>query len=227
MPDSLRVGIIGSGRIGGNVGEQLARRGHHVTFSGSRDRRRLEQLAASVPDAVAGTPREAVSDSDAVVLSVPWTRIDDALADAGPLTGRVVIDTTNQYGSQGVEDLGGATALATNAARMPGASLARAFNTLTAGFQREVGDGRVDGEVAMFFAAADETASDAATRLIVDTGFVPVRLDVAAAALMEAPHRDDGVYGEAYGPDAARRIATAAREDPALARRLAGELNLR
>ena len=210
----MRVGVIGAGRIGSNAGTQLARSGHEVLFSGSRHPERLDQLAAEVPGASAGTPAEAVAFGEALIFSVPWTQIDDVLAQAGSLTGRVVIDTTNQYGPGGVEDLGGQTAVETNARRMPGALLAKAFNTLTSGFQQDVGDGRVDGEVAMFFATADESAAEVAEEIVRDCDFVPVRLAWNRVALMEAPRRAGSVYGEAYRPDEAARIAEAALEDP-------------
>jgi hypothetical protein len=227
MSDPLRVGIVGSGRIGGNIGVQLARRGHDVMFSFSRDEARLRELAESGGDrAVVGSPSDAAHCGDAVVLAVPWDAIDDALAAMGPLAGQIVIDATNQFGADGIERLTGSSA-AHNAARMPGASLAKAFNTLTAGYQRSVGDGEADEPVAMFFATEDERARAVAARLIADCNFVPVDIGGwAEAPLMEAPRRDGAVYGEAYRPEAARAIANAAREGIERAGRLAAESRL-
>ena len=71
------------------------------------------------------------------MLSVSWTLIDEVLAQAGPLDGKIVIDTTNQFGREGWEDLGERTAAQVNAARMPGARYTKAFNTLTSGFQAQ------------------------------------------------------------------------------------------
>ena len=68
---------------------------------------KLEALAAEIGGR-AGTPREAVAFGEVVMLSVSWTLIDDVLAQAGPLDGKIVIDTTNQFGRGGWEDLGGA-----------------------------------------------------------------------------------------------------------------------
>lgn len=217
---------MGAGRIGGNAGLQLARSGHEVLFSYSRDPGKLEQLAASAPGARTGTPRDAVEFAEAVVFAVPWRLIDDVLGETGPLAGKVVVDTTNQFGAGGVEELaGGASAVETNAARMPGARLAKAFNTLTSGFQRDVAEGRVDGEVAMFLAAEDSEAIEAATTLVEGCGFVPVHLGGwERVRLMEAPRRPGAVYGEAYRPDDARRIAAAPLEEAA---RLADELKMR
>ena len=46
-----------------------------------------------------GSPADAVAFGETVILAVPWDAIDEALAQAGDLTGKVVIDTTNQFGS--------------------------------------------------------------------------------------------------------------------------------
>jgi 8-hydroxy-5-deazaflavin:NADPH oxidoreductase len=224
----MRVGIVGSGRIGGNAGTQLARAGHEVMFSFSRDPSSLEALASDAPDSTTGTPREALAFGDAVIFAVPWTVVDDAVEAAGKLDGRVVIDTTNQYGAGGLEALPeGLTAAEVNQRRMPGARLAKAFNTLTAGYQRDVAEGRVDADVAMFFASEDDGAADAASELVGGCGFAPVRIGGwKQVRLMEAPRRDGSVYGEAYRSADARRIAAAAADDLDEAARLAIELKL-
>ena len=221
----MRVGIVGAGRIGGNAGTQLARSGHEVLFSYSRDPDKLEQLAAETAGARAGSPREAVEFADAVIFAVPWRLIDDVITQMGSLDGKVVVDTTNQFGSGGVQELpGGLSAVETNARRMPGAMLAKAFNTLTSGYQRDVAEGRVEGEIAMFFAAEEQPAIDAATTLIDGCGFVPVHIGGwDRAPLLEAPRGPGSVYGEAYRPEDAKRIAAAPLPD---AGRLADELKL-
>jgi predicted dinucleotide-binding enzyme len=221
----MRVGIVGAGRIGGNIGVQLARSGHEVLFSFSRDPGKLDQLAAGAGRARTGTPAEAVAFGEAVVFAVPWRLIDDVIGEMGSLAGKVVVDTTNQFGSGGVEDLAdGLSAVETNAGRMPGALLGKAFNTLTSGYQRDVAEGRIDGEVAMFFAAEAPRAVDAAAGLIQGCGFVPVHMGGwERVRLMEAPRRPGSVYGEAYRPEDARRIASAPLDEAA---QLADELKL-
>jgi 8-hydroxy-5-deazaflavin:NADPH oxidoreductase len=224
----MRVGVIGSGRIGGNAGTQLARAGHEVMFSFSRDPSSLEQLASSAPNATTGSPREAAAFGDAVIFAVPWATVDEAVDQAGSLDGQIVVDTTNQYGPSGIETLpDGLTAVEVNARRMSGARLAKAFNTLTVGYQRDVAEGRVDTDVAMFFASEDDAAGEAASELVGGCGFVPVRIGGwGQVRIIEAPRRDGSVYGEAYRAEDARRIAAAASEDVDEAGRLAVELKL-
>jgi 8-hydroxy-5-deazaflavin:NADPH oxidoreductase len=96
----MRVGIIGAGRIGGGIARQLAGAGHEVLLSFSRDPQSLEVLAAELgPGATAGSPADAAGFGEVVVLSVPWNTLPQALEQAGPLAGKIVIDTTNQFGA--------------------------------------------------------------------------------------------------------------------------------
>src|SRR5205814_4098005 len=132
----MDVAILGPGRIGGNVTRQLVRAGHPVTLAFARDESRLRALADEIGARVA-RPADAVAGAEVVVVAVPWSALDDALAQAGPLDGRVVVDTTNQFGA-GPMPAAGQTAAAFNASRMPGARYTKCFNTLTAAFQADV-----------------------------------------------------------------------------------------
>src|SRR5437660_1096917 len=133
----MKIGIIGAGHIGGNVARQAVRAEHEVIVSFSRTPETLREFASQLGErAVVGSPRDAVTNAELTVLAVPWTIIDAALAQAGPLDGTLVIDTTNHFGGNGPTD--GQTAAAFNAARMPGARYVKSFNTLTAGFQAQV-----------------------------------------------------------------------------------------
>ena len=218
----MRIGIVGAGRIGGNAGRLFAGAGHEVMFSGSRDPAKLERLAADAGGARTGSPREAVEFGDAVMFSVPWRAIDDVLAQTGSLDGAVVIDTTNQYGADGLEQLPGPAAQL-NAERMPGARLVKSFNTLTSSFQGEAA-GR---GVAMFLAGEDADAKQLVAGLIRDIGFEAVDVGGwAEVPIMEAPRRDGAVYGEEYSGADGHRIAEALRDDPDAAAKLALELRV-
>jgi 8-hydroxy-5-deazaflavin:NADPH oxidoreductase len=218
----MRIGIVGAGRIGGNAGRLFAAAGHDVMFTGSRDPAKLDALAAEAANARTGSPRDAVEFGEVVMFSVPWRAVDEVLAKTGSLDGKVVIDTTNQYGEGGWEQLP-KPAAEVNAERMPGARLVKAFNTLTAGFQGEAG-GR---GVAMFLAGEDADAKELVAGLIRDIGFEPVDVGGwAQVSIMEAPRRDGAVYGEEYSGTDGQRIADALREDAEKATRLAVELRV-
>jgi len=88
----MRIGVLGSGLMGGKLGSLFARAGHDVIFSYSRTRQKLEHLARDAgARAHVGTPAEAARDADALLLAVHWTRVDDVLAQAGTLTGKVLL----------------------------------------------------------------------------------------------------------------------------------------
>jgi 8-hydroxy-5-deazaflavin:NADPH oxidoreductase len=218
---AFKIGVVGAGRIGGNAGRLFAAAGHEVLFSGSRDPSKLDAIVAQAGHgARGGTVREAVEFGDVVMFSVPWRAIDEVLAEAGSLEGKIVIDTTNQFGTSGWEELSGSAA-EVNQDRMPGARLVKAFNTLTAGFQGEAA-GR---GVAMFLAGEDAEAKSVVAGLIEDIGFTPVDVGGwAEVPIMEAPRRDGAVYGEEYSGADGGRIAEALRDDPDEAARLAVSL---
>src|SRR5438270_7890373 len=116
----MRIGIVGAGHIGGNCARRFIRSGkHEVMLSFSRIPASLADFARELGDkAYTGTPQEAVRFGDVVVFSVPWDVIPEALRQAGSLAGKIVIDTTNQFGSVALPAKG-QTAAQFNSARMP------------------------------------------------------------------------------------------------------------
>jgi 8-hydroxy-5-deazaflavin:NADPH oxidoreductase len=211
----MKIGVIGVGRIGGNAARLFAAAGHDVLLSFSRDPDRLDEQAAAIgARASTGSARDAAQFGDVVMLSVPWSAIPEALDQAGPLDGKIVIDTTNQFGPGGVQHLpGGATAAQYNQQRMPGARLVKSFNTLTSGFQAsEAGRTPPENQVVLFLCGDDEKAKEVVAGLIEDAGFAPADLGgLADAAPMEAPRRPGSVYGEEYRPADARAVVEALR----------------
>src|SRR5687767_9460912 len=92
----MKIGFIGSGNIGGTIGELLAKAGHEVLFS-SRNPDNLKPLVARVgPRARAGTPTEAIAFGDVVFLGVPYSSMPQIGQDhAGALKGKIVLDAGN------------------------------------------------------------------------------------------------------------------------------------
>jgi len=98
----MRIGILGSGLMGGKLGTLFARAGHEVVFSYARSRRKLPRLARNAGRrAHAGSPADAVRDADAVLLAVHWMRVDDVLRQAGSLAGKTVITCSLPWGRCG------------------------------------------------------------------------------------------------------------------------------
>jgi predicted dinucleotide-binding enzyme len=205
----VKIGIVGAGRIGGGIARQLGAAGHEVMLSFSRRPAALTELAALIgPSASVGSPAEAAAFGEVVVLSVPWSVLPQALDEAGPLDGKIVVDTTNQFGAPPLPAKG-QTAAAFNAARLPGARYTKAFNTLTSGFQAQTAGQTGAARVVQWLCGDDRAAKDVVAGLIEDAGFVPVDLGgTAECAVMEAPRRPGAVYGEEYrAADAAAVVA--------------------
>jgi predicted dinucleotide-binding enzyme len=195
----MRIGIIGAGHIGGNCARQAVRGGHEVMLSFARDPSTLDELAVELGErASTGSVAEAVEFGEAVILSVPWAVIPEALEQAGALDGKLVVDTTNQFGP-GPKPQPGETAAAFNAQRMRGARYVKSFNTLTAGFQAQAASRAGDERVVQWICGDDAQAKELVARLITDMGYVPVDLGgTATCTVMEAPRRPGAVYGEEY-----------------------------
>jgi len=219
----MKIAIIGAGNIGGHLAKQFSRAGHEVVISFSRDQQKLQQQASSLGQGVrADSVAEAVRQSDVIVLSCLWADIDSALAEAGDMSGKIVIDATNPYTPSGLVELPASVA-EYNQARMPGAKIIRTFHMFTAEFQQEVSNGDHQ-PVAIFFAAEDASVKTVAEKLIACTGFTPVYvggwdvvkfIDIPAGIIL----------GKSYSPADAQKIADAIQQgDERDAKRLADEL---
>jgi hypothetical protein len=208
----MKVGIIGAGRIGGGIARQLTGAGHEVLLSFSRDPQSLNALAAEIgPSATTGSPAEAAGFGEVVVISVPWSTLPQAIEQAGSLAGKIVIDTTNQFGGPPLP-AADQTAAHFNAGRMPGARYTKSFNTLTSAFQAQAAGRQGEEKVVQWLCGDDADAKQVVAELITDAGFVPVDLgDIAGCAVMEAPRRPGAVYGEEYRVADASAVVEAVR----------------
>jgi predicted dinucleotide-binding enzyme len=206
----MRIGIVGAGRIGGGIARQLGAAHHEVKLSFSRDPAALERLAGDIGrNATVGTAAEAASFGEVVVISVPWSVLPTALEQAGSLAGKIVIDTTNQFGPPPLP-AEGETAAHFNAGRMTGSRYTKSFNTLTAGFQTEAADRQGGERVVQWLCGDDAAAKRIIAGLIDDAGFVPVDLGgTATCAVMEMPRRQGAVYGEEYRAADAQAVVEA------------------
>jgi 8-hydroxy-5-deazaflavin:NADPH oxidoreductase len=176
-PRKLKIGVVGSGRIGGTLGGIWVKAGHDVMFS-SRDLEHDKALAASLgPAARAGTPREAAAFGEVVLIAVPYAALPQLGKDlADVIKGKVVIDTSNpivardgDIATWGREKGAGLA----SAELLPGARIVRAFNAV--GAARLPAIAQSQGErIGMPIASDDANAVAVASRLIREVGFEPV-----------------------------------------------------
>jgi len=129
----MRVGILGSGLMGGKLGMLLARAGHEVVFSYARSMEKLDRLARDAGhNARAGAPKEAARGADVLLLAVHWSRINDALNQAGDLSDRVIVSCSLPLNAANTELILGHTTSGAEelAKKVPGAELVSAFNNI-------------------------------------------------------------------------------------------------
>jgi 8-hydroxy-5-deazaflavin:NADPH oxidoreductase len=169
----MKIGIIGSGKVGGTLTLRLRALGHQVTVANSRGPQSLGGLTAET-GAVAGTVPDATMDADLVVLAVPLRAVPDLPADA--FRGKIVVDADNYYPQRdgNIEPVSGksATSSGWTADMLPGATVIKAFNTIMARHLLE--NGRPAGDpdrVALPVAGDDAEAKRLVMGLIDDLGF--------------------------------------------------------
>jgi predicted dinucleotide-binding enzyme len=209
----MRIGILGSGLMGGKLGTIFARAGHEVVFSYARSERKLERLARDAKgSARAGSPREAAQDADAVLLAVHWSRVDDVLGRAGDLTGKVIVTcmlpmSEDDAGLVVAHTSSGAEALAE---KVPEARVVCAFNTVPSEVLFGVFEARKQAtRPSLVYCGDDAGSKRIAVELIRDAGFDPVD----AGPLRSARHTEPFALLVAYlayevegGPELAYRF---------------------
>jgi len=174
----MRIGILGSGLMGGKLGTIWARAGHDVVFSYARTPHKRERLArAAKGNARAGTPAEAAQHGAALLLAVHWSRVDDVLSQAGDLSGKVIIscslpmnaddtDLVIAHTSSGAEEL---------AKKIPTARIVSAFSTVPSEVLFPVFESRRKKKRPNVVYCGDDVRSKkVAAALIRDAGFDPV-----------------------------------------------------
>lgn len=174
----MRVGILGSGLMGGKLGTIFARAGHEVVFSYARTERKLETLAREAKGkARAGTPRAAAQDADAVLLAVHWLRFDDVLERAGDLSGKVVVTCSLPMNKENTELVVGLSSSGSEelATKIPKARVVAAFNTVPSEVFFGVYEARRKASrPSLVYCGDDRRGKDVAAELIRDVGFDPV-----------------------------------------------------
>ncbi len=174
---SLKIGIIGSGRIGSALGTIWHKAGHEVMFS-SLDLAHDKALAAGLgAKAHAGTSLQAAEFGEVLLMAVPYGALPKLGKElAAQIKGKVVIDACNPFpardGEVGTWAREKGAGLA-SAELLPGARLVRAFNAVGAGRLPQIAAGK-SGETGMPMAGDDSDAIAVASRLIREVGFEPV-----------------------------------------------------
>ncbi|MGE0448575.1 MAG: NADPH-dependent F420 reductase [Vicinamibacterales bacterium] len=176
-PQPHKIGIIGSGAQGGNIGLLWAQAGHEVLFSSRHPEELKELVAKAGPKAKAGLPQDAAAFGDVVLIAVPYGALPQVGRDyAAQMKGKVVIELGNpredRDGAMANDAMARGTGVA-SAEYLPGVRLVRALNALSATQVQR--DAHRSGELLGVPVAGDDAqAVQVAVQLVKDAGFDPV-----------------------------------------------------
>ena len=189
----MKIGILGSGGVGQDLGTGFLGLGHEVKM-GSRDPNKKEikdWLAKSGKKASAGTFGEAAAFGELAVLATKWSGTDNALRLAGPanLAGKVVVDVTNPLlprpNALPALAVGGNDSAAEQVQRwLPGARVVKAFNSVN--HAHMVQPTFPGGPPDMFICGDDEAAKKEVAAICRDFGWGVIDMGgLEAARLLE------------------------------------------
>jgi predicted dinucleotide-binding enzyme len=174
----MRVGILGSGLMGGKLGTLFARAGHDVVFSYARSEQKLKRLAREAKGtARAGTPSEAAREADALLLAVHWSRVDDVLKQAGDLSGKVIVTCSLPMNAEDTELVVAHTSSGAEelAKKLRTAHVVAAFGTVPSEVLFSVFEARRKAKrPSLVYCGDHRVAKEVAAGLIRDVGFEPV-----------------------------------------------------
>lgn len=209
----MRIGILGSGLMGGKLGTLFARAGHDVVFSYARREKKLQKLAHDAGgNARAGTPSEAAQDADALLLAVHWSRVEDVLKQASDISGKVIVSCSLPMNADSTDSVvahtsSGAEALAK---KFPRARIVAAFNTVPSEVLFGVFEARRKRDrPSLVYCGDDAGAKEIAAKLIHDVGFAPIDagpLRIARCAEPFALLIAQLAYESSGGPELAYRF---------------------
>lgn len=180
-----RIGVIGSGRIGGTIGALWVKAGHEVIFSSRHPEQLKDMVAALGPLARAGTVEQAIAAGDVIFVAVPYAALPEIGRDhAAALKDKIVLDACNAIATRDgaiAEEAERDGIGATSRKYLAGTRLVRAFNTLSyMTFAAEAN--RPEPRLAIPIAGDDPMAMETAAALVRAAGFDPVIVGALADA---------------------------------------------
>lgn len=174
------IGIIGAGSIGSQIARKAVQLGYDVVIGNSRGPETLAELVAELgPRARTATASEAAAAADFAVVTIPLKNYREL--PAGPLAGKIVIDTINYYwerdGHIDALDQGEATTSGLVQEHLKHSRVAKGFNMIAA---RDItADGTPAGtgnRRALSTASDHEDAAALVARLYDEFGFDTVNM---------------------------------------------------
>jgi 8-hydroxy-5-deazaflavin:NADPH oxidoreductase len=173
-----KIGVIGSGKIGGTIGGLWVKAGHPVFFSSRHPEELKDMVAGLGSQAQAGTVDQAIAFGDVLFIAVPYRAVPQiGQQHAAAMKGKVMLDACNAVAGRDGQELADEVERdgigVVSQKYLPGTRLVRAFNTMGVGvFAKEAN--RPDPKLAVPIAGDDPEAVQIAAGLVRDAGFDPV-----------------------------------------------------
>jgi 8-hydroxy-5-deazaflavin:NADPH oxidoreductase len=168
----MKIAVIGAGSVGGTLGRCWAELGHTVCFG----IRNVEDVDAKAlvgkikGEACLASVGDAAKDAEVVVLATPYVANPAAIAAAGDLAGKILIDVTNPIGPNFSLAVGFNSSGGEEVAKLaPRAKVYKAMNQV--GFEVMANPAFAAGKPVMFVAGDDADGKKVVLDLVASLGF--------------------------------------------------------
>jgi predicted dinucleotide-binding enzyme len=183
----MKIAVIGTGPVGGTLGQRWTELGHAVRFGVRNiDDADAKALVAKIKgDVRLASVRDAAKDAEVVALATPYAANPAAIAAAGDLSGKILIDVTNPIGPNFSLAVGFNTSGAEQVAKLaPRAKVYKAMNQV--GFEVMANPSFAAGRPVMFVAGDDAAGKKVVLDLVESVGFEAIDAgELAIARLLE------------------------------------------
>jgi 8-hydroxy-5-deazaflavin:NADPH oxidoreductase len=207
----MKIGIIGSGNIGGTLTRRLRALGHDVTVANSRGPQSLANLSQET-GAKAATIEDTAKNAEMVVLAIPTAAV--TTLPLGAFSGKLIVDANNYSVDRDgeIQDVADKSLSSSRwtADHFPQANVVKAFNTIYA--DHLLRDGRPAGDddrIALPVAGDDPGAKRVVMSVVDELGFDPVDAGTLDESWRQQPSTP--VYGTDHDVAGVRRDIASAR----------------
>lgn len=170
----MNIAVLGAGKVGGTLANLWAERGHTV-FVGARDphsEKTRAYAAKAHPSVRVTTVEQAAAQADVLLLATSWDQAESALAAAGDLSSKIIMDATNPLLPGGKVAIGFHTSGAEEVAQWSGARVVKAFNTTGVANMANPDFNGLTTDI--FICGDDEEAKQLVSGLVRELGLNPV-----------------------------------------------------
>jgi 8-hydroxy-5-deazaflavin:NADPH oxidoreductase len=200
----MKIGIIGTGNIGGNLARLFVKADHEVILSWSRSPEKLIRLSVELGNhqqAIAASVEEAVQEVDITILSIRFGIMDEVKKQMGNLNGKIIVDTNNPYD---IKLPKGVSAASEVQRRLPGVRLVKAFNTMY--YTLLLSNSFASPRTVLPVCSDDKEAKEIVKNLITEIGFAPFDLGSLDNVLLQEP--DGPFYNKILTLEDAEKMRT-------------------